>query len=117
QALQVPHSHTRLPLLAAVGPLQFEVMQYRLQSEYGAETRFEKTPWSVMRWLAPEAPVDKVEQAVQYKRIGQAMDDRQQRVLLFPDEWALKYFQREHADLVLYELPPEKAKSISHVAT
>ena len=117
QALQVLHSHTRLPLLAAVGPLQFEVVQYRLQSEYGAETRFEKTPWTVMRWLAPEAPADKVEQAVQYKRIGQAMDDRQQRVLLFPDEWALKYFQREHADLVLYELPPEKTKSISHVAT
>ena len=109
QALQVVNSHVRLPLLAAVGPLQFEVVQYRLQSEYGADTRFEKAPWTVMRWLTPEAPADKVEEAVQYKRIGQAMDDRQQRVLLFPDEWALKYFQREHADLVLHEAPPERA--------
>ncbi len=106
QALQVRHSHTRLPLLAAVGPLQFEVMQYRLQSEYGAETRFEKAPWEVMRWLDPNAPSDQVEQAVLYKKIGRAVDARQHPVLLFPDQWALKYFQREHADLTLYELPP-----------
>ena len=28
----------KCPLLAAVGPLQFEVVQYRLESEYGAES-------------------------------------------------------------------------------
>jgi peptide chain release factor 3 len=30
----------KIALLAAVGPLQFEVLQYRLQNEYGAESRF-----------------------------------------------------------------------------
>ena len=30
-------------LLAAVGPLQFEVVQYRLENEYGAESRLEPT--------------------------------------------------------------------------
>ena len=28
-----------VPLLGAVGPLQFEVVQFRLESEYGAESR------------------------------------------------------------------------------
>src|SRR4029077_13290555 len=36
QILHLKDSATKIPLLAAVGPLQFEVVQYRLQSEYGA---------------------------------------------------------------------------------
>ena len=43
-----------MPLLAAVGPLQFEVVQYRLQTEYGAESRLEHTPWKVVRWVTTE---------------------------------------------------------------
>ena len=35
----------RVPLLGAVGPLQFEVVQFRLESEYGAESRLESAPW------------------------------------------------------------------------
>ena len=42
----------KAPLLAAVGPLQFEVVQYRLESEYGAASRLEAAPWTVVRWLA-----------------------------------------------------------------
>ena len=41
----------KVPLLAAVGPLQFEVVQYRLQSEYGAESRLETASWDRVRWL------------------------------------------------------------------
>ena len=45
----------RVPLLGAVGPLQFEVVQYRMQTEYGAESRLEPGPWKVIRWvLEPE---------------------------------------------------------------
>ena len=40
-------------LLAAVGPLQFEVVQYRLKSEYGAESRLEPAPWTILRWIEP----------------------------------------------------------------
>jgi len=49
-------SATKVPLLAAVGPLQFEVVQYRLQSEYGAESRLEPAPWTVVRWLPTDMP-------------------------------------------------------------
>src|SRR5262249_3412960 len=51
QILHIKDSATKVPLLAAVGPLQFEVVQYRLESEYGAESRLEAAAWSVMRWL------------------------------------------------------------------
>ena len=39
--------HRRATLLAAVGPLQFEVVQFRLESEYGAASRLDPSPWSV----------------------------------------------------------------------
>ena len=38
------NSSVKTPLLAAVGPLQFEVVQFRLESEYGAESRLESAP-------------------------------------------------------------------------
>src|SRR5689334_14233862 len=50
QALYLRDSAAKTPLLAAVGPLQFEVVQFRLQSEYGAESRLESAPWAVVRW-------------------------------------------------------------------
>jgi peptide chain release factor 3 len=52
QVLQLRDAATKAPLLAAVGPLQFEVVQYRLESEYGAASRLEAAPWTVVRWLA-----------------------------------------------------------------
>jgi peptide subunit release factor RF-3 len=39
------------PILAAVGQLQFEVVQYRMQSEYGVETQLEPLSFSVARWV------------------------------------------------------------------
>ena len=44
----------QVPLLGAVGPLQFEVLQYRLEGEYAAETRLEPANWSLARWLKPQ---------------------------------------------------------------
>src|SRR5205823_9059292 len=42
QSFFIKDSAQRVPLLGAVGPLQFEVVQYRMQTEYGAESRLEQ---------------------------------------------------------------------------
>src|SRR5438477_12655163 len=56
QFFHLKDSSQRVPLLGAVGPLQFEVVQYRMQSEYGAESRLEQAQWKVLRWIAgPDA--------------------------------------------------------------
>ena len=44
QSFMLKDSAQRVPLLGAVGPLQFEVVQYRMQTEYGAESRLEQPP-------------------------------------------------------------------------
>ena len=58
---------TKSTLLSAVGPLQFEVVQYRMQSEYGVESRLETTAWTLARWVGPKTPPGVLD------RIGLAM--------------------------------------------
>jgi len=56
QSYYVHGSVERVPLLGAVGPLQFEVLQARLISEYQVETRLESSPWSVVQWFDEKEP-------------------------------------------------------------
>lgn len=56
---QAYHVHERgqaVPLLGAVGPLQFEVMQARLMSEYQVETRLEQPNWTSVQWFEEKEP-------------------------------------------------------------
>ena len=50
-AVPVVLSNAPVPLLGAVGPLQFEVLQARLVSEYQVETRLEQPAWSMVQWF------------------------------------------------------------------
>ena len=51
QSFDQPDALVKIPLLGAVGPLQFDVLQYRLESEYGAKSRMEAAPWSQILWV------------------------------------------------------------------
>ena len=39
-------------VLGALGQLQFEVVKYRLEAEYGVEVRVEAVPWQLARWAS-----------------------------------------------------------------
>lgn len=56
QAYQVYGSAQAVPLLGAVGPLQFEVLQARLESEYSVETRLEHPRWNCVQWFIEKEP-------------------------------------------------------------
>ena len=87
-------------LLAAVGPLQFEVVQYRLENEYGAESRLESTPWQLMRWLSRDLAKDLLSQAILPTQCAIAEESfTGERVLLLPAEWALKMFIERNPDI------------------
>ncbi len=94
---------TKVPLLAAVGPLQFEVVQYRLESEYGAATRLESAPWQCAKWLlegvdtsAFTLPTD----------VRLAQDSSGRFALLFPSDWTQRYFRERHPGVELLDLAP-----------
>ncbi len=107
QVLQLKDTATRIPLLAAVGQLQFEVVQYRLETEYNAESRLESTPWEAIRWLPPELKLDDVDSIQLPTGSRIAWDINDQGVVLFPTEWTINYFTETNKDIRLSLLPHE----------
>jgi peptide chain release factor 3 len=105
QILHLKDGATKLPLLAAVGPLQFEVVQYRLQSEYGAESRLEQSPWTVVRWLPPEMIESELDALSLPTGSRLAFDVDRNPVILFVNDWSANYFMQTNARVSLSSLP------------
>jgi peptide chain release factor 3 len=110
QALYLRNSAVKTPLLAAVGPLQFEVVQYRLESEYGAESRLESAPWTVVRWLPPEMKEDELDALSLPTGAKLAYDIGKNPVVLFQNEWSANYFGETNKNVPLSALPVQTAK-------
>ena len=103
QVFHLPHSVQKVPLLAAVGPLQFEVVQYRLQSEYGAESRIETAAWDRARWV--DADADQLAALTLPTGVTVAEDTDRKPVILFPSDWTERYFKERNPTITLYETP------------
>jgi peptide chain release factor 3 len=106
QALSLRNAAVKLPLLGAVGPLQFEVVQFRLQNEYGAESRLESAPWTVVRWLpasVTEAEMDAISLPTGARL---AYDMGENAVALFANEWSANYFAQTNPKMPLGQVSP-----------
>ena len=104
QSFLIKDSTQRVPLLGAVGPLQFEVVQYRMQTEYGAESRLEHGPWKILRWAQPESGVS-LEGTLLPTGARLAYDVADQPVLLFTEQWACDFFAERNPKIQLSALP------------
>jgi peptide chain release factor 3 len=98
-------------LLAAVGPLQFEVVQWRLQSEYGAESRLTPTPWTLLKWLEPHPLLKDTSRLIVATGVSFGTDKFDQPIALFPNEWTMRYFLEKNPELKLHDLPLEQTRS------
>lgn len=91
QAYDVYGSAQRVPLLGAVGPLQFEVMKARLENEYNVDCRLEGSPWSVARWVRPKGqagdPSTDAPDLVLPSGCSLARDQEMQWIVLLPAEY------------------------------
>ena len=97
-AIQVFHQPLgdKDPIVGAVGVLQFEVLQYRLEHEYGAVVQLERMPYELARWVAG-APLDGP--AVDRDPSSMWCEDRQGNpVVLFRSEWAMNWLAEKNAD-------------------
>ncbi len=85
------------PVLAGVGPLQFEVAVDRLEREFGVKVTLDQTQWTVARRTDPEG-AGTVTRAgrgdVLVRADGTPM-------ALFTSDFALRRFEREHPDVRL----------------
>jgi peptide chain release factor 3 len=110
QALYLRNSSVKTPLLAAVGPLQFEVVQFRLESEYGAPSRLEATPWTVVRWLPTDIKEDDLDALSLPTGARLAYDLGKNPVVLFQNDWSANYFGETNKNCPLSALPVQTAK-------
>lgn len=102
QTFTLKNSNSTVPLLGAVGPLQFEVLQYRLKDEYGAETRLESMPWVAMRWLEKNMDEDVLEKIIPHGG-SWGYDSQNRQVMFFETAWSLKHFQGTKPEVILLD--------------
>ncbi|WP_338460913.1 peptide chain release factor 3 [Synechococcus elongatus IITB7] len=104
QIMYSADSAKRDPILAAVGQLQLEVVQYRLESEYGVETLLEPLPFTVARWV--EGGWDVLEKVGRLFNTTTVKDTWGRPVLLFKNEWNLRQIEEDHPELMLRSVAP-----------
>lgn len=87
--------------IGVVGRLQFEVVQFRLLNEYGAEAIFTALPYSGSRWY--RAPDEKTREKFEdYYSDRVMIDARTYPMILFKDEWEMKYVAEKNPDIKFY---------------
>ncbi len=92
-AIQLLHSYDREGdfIFAAVGKLQFEVMQYRLKDEYGVDTVLTPLPYQCSAWIQGDlSKFEKTSTSIIVK-------DRNERPMaLFTSQWDKQYCMKQN---------------------
>jgi peptide chain release factor 3 len=104
QLYRPPEGRAGELVLGALGQLQFEVVKYRLDSEYGVQARLETVPYRLARWVGRSdgAPLDldDLSSAVEGMVV---LDVRDRVVVLFDRPWVLQTAERLHPEYVFAE--------------
>jgi peptide chain release factor 3 len=95
-----PRFGAREPILGAVGELQLEVFQWRLENEYGVQLRLDRKQWTRARWL-----VDVTDDLLEMLPMV-VKDEVGRFVALFHSEFEIDYAKSRYKGLQLLEVPP-----------
>ncbi|TYP81102.1 peptide chain release factor 3 [Blastococcus xanthinilyticus] len=88
------------PVLAVVGPMQFEVATHRMEHEFNAPVALDRLPYTIaMRTDEASLPLIASSGGVE---VVQRTDG--ELLALFPDKWALRMLQQRHTALTLEPL-------------
>ncbi len=98
QIFHAPHSGLEEVIVGVVGVLQFEVLEYRLKTEYGVDVRRRGLPYQLVRWI--DGDVDPASLNLATDTVW-VKDFRDNDLLLFGGEWAIRWAQEKNPGLVL----------------
>ncbi|MEC3966014.1 peptide chain release factor 3 [Flagellimonas halotolerans] len=90
-------------VIGTVGALQYEVIQYRLEHEYGAKCTYENFPVHKACWVEPKD--EKNEEFQEFKRVKQkflATDKKGQLVFLADSPFSLQMTQQKYPSVKLH---------------
>ncbi|MGE5674455.1 MAG: peptide chain release factor 3 [Mycobacterium leprae] len=88
------------PILGAVGELQFDVFQHRMRSEYGVEVELSRLPYEVARWVEGESYSPRQFSGTDNLPV---IDKDGRPVVLFRNEWSLRYVMQNRENLKFKE--------------
>lgn len=92
------------PILAAVGLLQFDVVQQRLRDEYGVESKLEPLSYTIANWVVgPGDPWEALESCGRIFNAFYAKDRWNRPVLLFKNTWNLNQLLEDHGEKLMLE--------------
>ena len=96
-------------IVGTVGTLQFDVLQYRLKSEYNVDIELTMQPFEVARWMTYADGREVTPASLRGADRGMFVFDRKGNpVLLVNNEWALGWITDNNPELELYSVPPDK---------
>lgn len=90
-------------VIGTVGALQYEVIQYRLEHEYGAKCSYENFPVHKACWVEPADP--KSEEFAEFKRVKQkflATDKQGNLVFLADSAFSIQMTQQKYPNVKLH---------------
>jgi peptide chain release factor 3 len=102
QVLRTIEQSPRMPILAAVGELQFEVVVARLKEEYGVDASIERLPFTQARWLDGDPQV-MARMTWPTRGTIRCHDRDGQLVVLFASTWELEYCAEHNPDVHFLE--------------
>jgi peptide chain release factor 3 len=93
-----PTTGLRHPIVGVVGPLQFDVVEARMQTEYGIRCTLEPLPHVAARWPASggAGPASLKLSTSGALRVRDRLD---REVILFESPWELRYAQENNPDV------------------
>lgn len=103
-------------VLGAVGPLQFDVVQYRLENEYKVKTERVPAPWTVLRWVDPTIEFSRLNRSILPVGAVAGKDREGHAVILFTNDWSLKLFQDKQPEIKLADTPFHKVGQLHSLA-
>jgi len=104
QILSDPSRSTLEPVLAAVGELQFDVVRFRLESEYGTKTVISHLPYQTAHWL--DGPATALASPKLRSDVKLVHDHDGRPVVLAETSWSLRMIQEQNPELSFDPNPP-----------
>ena len=101
QIFHEPHTGVEEVIVGVVGVLQFEVLEYRLKTEYGVDIRRRNMPYELVRWVEGEGVDIRALNLTSDTKWVQ--DFRGNDLLLFTSQWCINWALQKNEGLQLRE--------------
>ena len=89
-------------IVGVVGVLQFEVLEFRLKSEYNVDIKMDRLPFRYVRWIENDnVDVDKLNLTSDTKKVK---DLRDRNLLIFQNDWGISWALEHNSGLILSDV-------------